>query len=271
MRVVVLVGPSGTGKSYQAVHLSKTKKINYIIDDGLLIKGNKVVAGYSAKREKSKMAAVKRALFLAEIHREEVKKALNKEKPEGILVLGTSEKMVNAIVEALELGEITEKVFIQDIVTEEEIKLAKKIRKKEGKHVIPVPTFEIKKDFSGYFLNPLRVLKKLGKGDYQELEEKSVVRPTFSYMGKYTISDRVIRDLIFYTANKIIGVYKVENVDIVNTHGGLIIELEVKILYGNPIRPLMERLQEQVKHEVEEMTSFNIIAVDVAVKSLVIS
>ncbi|AKL93862.1 hypothetical protein CACET_c03460 [Clostridium aceticum] len=270
MKVVVLVGSSGTGKSYQAVHLSKIKKINYIIDDGLLIKGNKVVAGYSAKREKSKMAAVKRALFLSENHKEEVTKALKKENPEEILVLGTSEKMVNAIVKTLELGEITEKVFIQDIATEEEIKLAKKVRNKEGKHVIPVPTFEIKKDFSGYFLNPLRVLRKLGKGEHQELEERSVVRPTFSYMGKYTISDKVIRELVLYTANKIIGVYKVENVDITNMHAGLIIQLDVKIIYGNPIRPLMERLQEQVKYEVEEMTSFNIMAVDVAVKSLVI-
>ncbi|SNS84325.1 Uncharacterized conserved protein YloU, alkaline shock protein (Asp23) family [Anaerovirgula multivorans] len=270
MRVVVLVGTSGTGKSYQAMRLAKEKNIKYIIDDGLLIKENKVIAGYSAKREKSKMGAVKRALFIDEEHRKEVIETIAQEKPQGILILGTSEKMVKSIVKTLDLGEVTERVFIEEISSEEEIKIAKKTRRKEGKHVIPVPTFEIKKDFSGYFLNPLKVFKKFGKGDGQDSEEKSVVRPTFSYMGKYTISDKVIKDLIFYAANKVIGIYKIDSIDITNTQAGLIIEMDVKIVYGNPIRPLIECLQEQVKLEVERMTSFNILAVHVAVKNLVI-
>lgn len=270
MRTVVLIGSSGTGKSYQAMQLAKEKNIQYIIDDGLLIKENKVVAGYSAKREKSKMGAIKRALFIHEKHREEVLKAIEIEKPQSILVLGTSEKMVGSIVKTLKLGEITEKVLIEDIASEEEIKTARKTRKKEGKHVIPVPTFEIKKDFSGYFLNPLKIFKRFGKEEAQELAEKSVVRPTFSYMGKYTISDKVIRDLIFYAANKVIGVYKIEAVEINNIPAGLVIELDVIIVYGNPIRPLMECLQQQVKYEVEEMTSFNILAVHVHVKNMVI-
>lgn len=270
MRVIVLIGTSGTGKSYQAIHLAKGKDIKYMIDDGLLIKGNKVIAGFSAKREKTKMAAVRRALFMDESHRMKVKDALARERPEDILILGTSEKMVNNIVKILELGEITEKVFIEDISTGEEIKIAKKTRKNEGKHVIPVPTFEIKKDFSGYFLNPLRVLKRLGKEGTQEVEEKSVVRPTFSYLGKYTISNRVIRDLIFHAANKVIGIYKIENLEIRNLQVGLIIDIDVKAVYGNPLPPLMQCLQEQIKYEVEEMTSLNIVAVDVSVKNLAI-
>ncbi|MCC5912292.1 MAG: Asp23/Gls24 family envelope stress response protein [Clostridiaceae bacterium] len=269
MRVIVLVGSSGTGKSYQAMNIAKVKNIKYIIDDGLLIKENKVLEGSSAKREKSKMAAVKRALFIEEDHRKKTIETLKKENPEGILVLGTSDKMVERITKALELGEIQEKIFIQDVASQEEILIAKKSRKKEGKHIIPVPTFEIKKEFSGYFLNPLRAFKKRGKGEVQELEEKSVVRPTFSYMGKYTISDRVIRDLIFYAANKVIGIYKVEKIDIDNTKIGLIIEMEVKVVYGNPIKPLMERLQEEIIYEIEGMTSLNIVSVNVLVKSLI--
>ena len=270
LKVTVLIGSSGTGKSYQAIYLAKDRNIRYMIDDGLLIKGNKVLAGFSAKREKTKMAAVRRALFMDRDHRSRVKAALYREKPEGILVLGTSEKMVNLIVNTLELGEISERVFIGDISTEEEIIIAKKTRKNEGKHVIPVPTFEIKKDFSGYFLNPLKVFKKIGKGGLQQIEEKSVVRPTFSYLGKYKISNRVIRDLIFYAANKVIGIYKIEKIGIQNMQVGLIIDIEVKVVYGNPIIPLMECLQEQVKYEIEEMTSLNILAVDVSVSNLVI-
>ena len=43
------------------------------------------------------------------------------------------------------------------------MKTARRIRITEGKHVIPVPTFEIKKDFSGYLLDPLQIFKSKGK------------------------------------------------------------------------------------------------------------
>lgn len=269
MRVVVLVGPSGTGKSYQAMSLANKERIEYIIDDGLLISGNKVLGGSSAKKEKTKLAAVRRALFLDNEHRNKVISILDREKPESILVIGTSNKMVEMIVDVLKLGEISKKVNIADISTNEEIKIASKVRKKEGKHVIPVPTFEIKKQFSGYFLNPLRIFKRLSKDEIQEVDEHSVVRPTFSYLGKYTISDRVIRELIHYTSSKIIGIYKIENIHITNFNVGIIIEMDTHIVYGNPIRPIIELVQERVKEEIEEMTSLNVIAVNIFVKGLV--
>ncbi len=269
VEVFVLVGPSGTGKSFQAINIAKQKNIEYIIDDGLLIKGNKVLGGSSAKREDSSMSAIKRAIFLNENHRIKVKQILERENPEKILVLGTSVKMVERIVEALGLGEIKEWVFIEEISTEEEIGLARKYRTKEGKHVIPVPTFEIKKDFSGYFLNPLRIFRSLGREDSAGAEERSVVRPTFSYMGKYFISNRVIEDLVYYAANKTIGISGISNIGITNTNQGLIIEMDARVVYGNPIRPLAKRLQEQVKMEIEGMTSFNVLTINLNIKGLI--
>ncbi|ABW19992.1 Asp23/Gls24 family envelope stress response protein [Alkaliphilus oremlandii] len=270
MEVYVLVGSSGTGKSFQSISLAKKKKIEYIIDDGLLIKGNRVLGGSSAKREKSVMGAIKRAIFVEDAHRKQVMKILEREKPSKILVLGTSSKMVESIVDTLGLGSIQEWIFIEDISTKDEIKTARRYRAKEGKHIIPVPTFEIKKDFSGYFLNPLRLLRSFGKEDVNDWEERSVVRPTFSYMGKYYISNSVIEDLVYYVANKIIGICKVNNIKIENTNSGLLIEMDTRIVYGNPIKPIVERLQEQIKIEIEGMTSFNIIAINVNVRNLVI-
>lgn len=271
MEVYVLVGPSGTGKSFRAISVAKEKNIEYIIDDGLLIKGNKVLGGISAKREKSKMSAIKRALFIDEDHREEIIHTLNREKPSKILILGTSDKMVISICKALGLGDIREWIFIEDIATKEEINLARKHRIKEGKHIIPVPTFEIKKDFSGYFLNPIKIFRnRNNKEDHHDWEERSVVRPTFSYRGKYYISNRVIEDLVYHVANKIIGIYKISSININNTNNGLLIEMDARIVYGNPIRPIVERLQEQVKLEIEDMTSFHIQSIDVNVRGLVI-
>ena len=50
MKVYSLSGKSGTGKSYQAINLCRKMNIESIIDDGLFICRNKVIAGISAKR-----------------------------------------------------------------------------------------------------------------------------------------------------------------------------------------------------------------------------
>lgn len=269
MDVTALVGASGTGKSYQAISLAKKKKIPYIIDDGLLIKGNKVLGGYSAKREKTKLSAVKRALFIEERHQKEIRQLIESENPKQILILGTSDKMVESIAKNLELPDIKEKYYIHQLVSSEEIKIARRQRVQEGKHVIPVPTFEIKKHFSGYFLNPLKVFRSLGKGGHYEVDEKSVVRPTFSYMGRYTISDRVIKELAQYAANKINGLHRVLYVDLINYNTGVVINVDAVAIYGYSLKDLSEAVQQNVKNEVEGMTSLNILAVNIFLKNLV--
>lgn len=64
MVVYALIGKSGTGKSHRAQQVSRSFGIEYIIDDGLLIKGNRIIAGKSAKKEPTKIAAIRRAVFL---------------------------------------------------------------------------------------------------------------------------------------------------------------------------------------------------------------
>lgn len=111
MRVMAFVGPSGTGKSFRAQMVAGENNISYIIDDGLLIKDNEVIAGNSAKKAPTKIETVKHALFLTEEERQEIKKAIKKYKPEGILILGTSDNMVQKIAENLGLPPI-EKQYI---------------------------------------------------------------------------------------------------------------------------------------------------------------
>lgn len=267
MKVYALIGSSGTGKSYRAMSVAYEKNLDYIIDDGLLIHGNKIVAGRSAKREATAVGAVKRALFSQGDHCLAVREAIEKRKPKGILILGTSDRMVEKIASQLHIGPIQEYVFIEEISTEEERKMAKKQRQEFGKHVIPVPTFEIKEDFSGYFIDPLKIFRKR-KDNSMDISEKSVVRPTFSYLGKYTISNKVISDLANHAALKVVGIYKVSKIDIINHGNGIIIKLEIICIYGNSVNNLTKILQKQVKDEVEYMTALNIRSIDVVVKSL---
>lgn len=268
MDIIALIGQSGSGKSYKAITLAKEKDIEYIIDDGLLIKGNKIVAGKSAKRENTKVSAIRRAIFMDQAHRKEVRNALKLHNPSKILVIGTSDKMIDKIVYALKLPDIKERIYIEEISTEEEINTARKLRKKEGKHVIPVPTFEIKKDFSGYFIDTLRIWKN--KDNFKEqVFEKSVVRPTFSYRGKYTISDGVIKELIKHAGSKVIGISRIYGIQIKNLEQGIIITFNTEVMYGNPIIPLINILQQQIIYEIENMTSLNILSVDVIVKKMI--
>ena len=76
IKVYAFVGPSGTGKSYRAQMVASEKNINFIIDDGLLIKDNQVIAGESAKKAPTKIETVKHALFYKDEEKEEIEKII---------------------------------------------------------------------------------------------------------------------------------------------------------------------------------------------------
>ena len=232
IKVYAFVGPSGTGKSYRAQMVASEKDIHFIIDDGLLIHDNEVIAGESAKKAPTKIETVKHALFYKEEEQQEIIKALKKYKPQSILILGTSDGMVQKIAANLGLPEISETVYITDVATKQEMETARRIRVTEGKHVIPVPTFQIKKDFSGYLLDPLQIFKSKGKGKDPYISEKSIIRPTFSYLGNFTISDTVFRQILEYLASKTPAIYKILKLRVENYGDGVKIYMEVTVYYG---------------------------------------
>ena len=268
IKVYAFVGPSGTGKSYRAQMVASEKGINFIIDDGLLIKDNEVVAGESAKKAPTKIATVKHALFLEEEEKTAVEKALKKYKPSKILILGTSDGMVQKIASNLDLPPISETIYINDVATEEEMQTARHIRVTEGKHVIPVPTFELKKDFSGFLLDPLQIFKSKGAGQKPYISEKTIIRPTFSYLGNFTISDTVFRQIIEYLAEKMPEIYKVVRTRVTSTDAGPSIYMEVIVMYGSNIQEVLKEFKQKAKREIENLTAMNVESLEVVAKSL---
>lgn len=268
MDIYALIGKSGTGKSYKAQYVSRDYGIEYIIDDGLLISGTRVVAGTSAKKESTKVAAIRRAIFSDASHRKEVREAIERLHPSSILVLGTSDEMVDRILQSLGLPPPVKKIYIEDISTRREMDTASRVRKEQGKHVIPVPTFAIKKDFSGYFIDSIKNFAKRDKEQPSEDIEKTVVRPTFSYLGRYTISDNVIKSMAAFAGQKAKGVHKITKVSIENTQQGLKITMDLSIDYGYIIPQVIEEMRAIVKNEIEHMTAFNILEINVNVRTL---
>jgi uncharacterized alkaline shock family protein YloU len=266
MKVYAFVGPSGTGKSYRAQLVASENNIHYIIDDGLLIDENEVLAGTSAKKAPTKIETIRHALFIEEKEQKEMKKALKKYKPDSLLILGTSDKMIEKIRESLGLPELEKTIYITDVATEEEMERARNIRVTQGKHVIPVPTFEIKKDFSGYLLDPLQIFKS--KDGNQYISEKSIIRPTFSYLGKFTISDSVFRQIAEQTARKMPGIYSVTRTRVENYGDGISIYMEAVLNYGNNIIEVLNEFRSKTKKEIEKQTSMNVEKVDLVAKGI---
>ena len=121
MDVIALVGPSGTGKSHRALIVAHKYDADVIIDDGILIKEGKILAGRSAKHEKSRIMAVRRAIFILPGHAAEVRTALEQAAPRRVLIIGTSENMAHKIAKILKLPPIERIIRIEDIATKAEM------------------------------------------------------------------------------------------------------------------------------------------------------
>lgn len=268
MKVYTLTGKSGTGKSYQALNLCKEKNIESIIDDGLFICNNVVEAGISAKRQATMVGAIKTALFTSDEHAESVRTKIKEVNPSSILIIGTSDKMTDKIVARLDLPPVSERIYIEDISTEDDREAAAKQREVLGKHVIPVPAPQLKRDFAGYFLDPMRIFKGLNIFGKAQYSEKTVVRPTFSYMGEFFISDRVITDIASCVGRECDGIAEVTKV-YENTHpDNLLVEVDVLVDTGCRIFDAVTQFQQKFFDTVEQMTAFNVVRVDVTVKGI---
>lgn len=264
MEVYAFVGPSGTGKSHNAQNVAFEYGIDYIIDDALLIKKNKVIAGKSAKTEPTKIGSVKSAIFTDNTKRNNMIKAIWAEKIDKILILGTSNEMVDRIAENLKLPNVCKRIYISEVSSEEQIKSARKQRIEEGKHVIPVPTFEIKEQFSGYFMDPIKMFEKKDK----VYREKSVIRPTFSYLGNYVISDKVLKEIVLQEGIKADGITKIGKVDIEKFIDGIKFKIDINIKFGSNIPESVGKFQKLIAKNIDYMTGINIFSIDVNVKGI---
>ena len=267
MKVYALVGKSGTGKSYQAQNLCRELKIKGIIDDGLFIYENKVISGISAKRQDTKIGAVKTALFHKPEHQEEVAASIKKIKPKSLLIIGTSDGMVERIAKRLELPEIFSTIYITDITTEEEREIAYRQRHDLGKHVIPAPAFQLKRQFSGYFMSPLLLWKdwNANKGG---MAEKSVVRPTYSYLGDYKLSDKVFADIVNCVGTELDGVAEISRVIAVTVSEGVELMAVVYMQSGHNMMKAVKELQSRSAKIIEEMTAFTVNRFNIEIRGL---
>lgn len=165
------------------------------------------------------------------------------------------------------------------MTTEEERQIAAHYRIDEGEHVIPAPVGQLRRDFAGYFMDPIKQFINRARGNSVEagdddredetLNDCTVVRPAFSYFGSFTISEQVIRDIVRITAEKY-GSYLVV-VDRMNNgkQAHISVTIDVMTIRDKEAIDMCAELQKDVYEALEKMTAFTIESVNVRIRYIV--
>ncbi|MDK2882416.1 MAG: hypothetical protein PWP58_752 [Bacillota bacterium] len=271
MEVYALIGPSGTGKSHRAQAVAYTHNIETILDDGLLIHGSRIVAGVSAKREPTKLQAIRRAIFTDPQHASSVRAKLAELNPARLLVIATSDRMLERVSERLGLPPPTRVIRIEEVATPRQIARALEARAREGKHVIPVPTIEVKKNLPGILVDPLHYFfPRTGRGQPLKRGEKSIVRPAFSYIGRLYIAESAICALARELVRGMPGLSRVLKTTVVEERHEIWLGVDVSVAGYIEIPPLLYGIQHRLKEGLEELTGLVVRRVDVAARAIVL-
>ncbi|HAP43882.1 MAG: hypothetical protein A2087_02290 [Spirochaetes bacterium GWD1_61_31] len=269
VRVFALVGESGTGKSFRAKLVSQKFGIDLLIDDGVLIRNEAIVAGHSAKHEKNYMAAVKTALFHDKTHRDEVARYLQRHRWKKILLIGTSERMVRKIAERLQLPHPFKIIKIEDIASREEIEKAVQSRKVEGKHVIPVPAIEIKRSYPRIFYDSIRVFFQKNAGanilNPPKLYEKSVVRPEFSKRGRIAISESALSQMVIHCVDEFNHTIRIQKITVKSDSQGYRLTVVIDVPFGTQLSGNIHKLQHYIIDSIERYTGILIEEVNLVI------
>lgn len=269
-KVFALVGRSGTGKSFRAELLARRFGIDVIIDDGLAISNQRILAGKSAKKEHRKFSAVKTALFSDPEHAREVIESLRAENIKKVLIVATSEKMARIIARRLHFPDPGRWIKIEDIATREEIEAASRSRSVAGKHIIPVPAVEVKREHSHIFLNSIQIFLRRrfffgrGKSSY----EKTLVRPSYSNKGLVRISESALSQMVIHCVNEYNPEIKISKIIVTEENNGYKLEVVVRLPFGMKISGWIHGLQLYILENIEHFTGLDLQEVNVTVGAI---
>ena len=131
---------------------------------------------------------------------------------------------------------------------------------------------EIKHEFSGYLTEPLaRLWQRFDLGNVFSSSsaqnpidyDRTVVRPTFSTLGSYAMSDQAMKDLVSVLALKVDGVADVVAQKVRKEPYGVILDLDLAIFYGSSTQSVLAETQTAVSAGVELFTAVNVLAANV--------
>lgn len=270
VKVYALVGSTGTGKSFRARLIMEKYNIPLMVDDGLLIKDQSVLAGKSAKREKNRITAVKRAILEDLDHARALRDALANEEFPAILLIGTSDKMVKIIAERLDLHDPDETIYINDVATQDEIAAARYSRKIEGKHVIPVPVIEVKNDPEHQILESIQFFLKSHPLFFwrNRKVEKTIVQTQYSRRGRLSLSEAALSQMVMHAIHEFDARVHIEKIRIESCDPYYEVVIRLSIPYGLSIPDILVRLHEYIITRIERYSGIHLRRLDLDVSTV---
>jgi uncharacterized alkaline shock family protein YloU len=97
-----------------------------------------------------------------------------------------------------------------------------------------------------------------------------VVRPTFSTLGSYSISDEAIGDIARIILRRSVpGVSELLFFTVEKQSFGVVLSMELSLFYGFSAQNVLREVQEKVGKGIEDFTSINIVLTNVKAKRLI--
>lgn len=267
VRVMALVGRSGTGKSFRAQLINSRYDMDLIIDDGLLIRDQKILAGHSAKVATNAISAVKAAVFYDPLAAQAAKQRIAALRPHRVLVLGTSEKMIQAITRRLGLPIPHKYLYIEDIATREEIQAARTARESEGKHIIPVPPVEVRRNYTNMAIDAIKILWQRGVRRRKSVVfEKTVVLR--EHHGAVSVSETALTQMVAHCLDEQDPRLQLSRVIISKSTGTWALEVIVEVPRGMPMGSNLHELRNLIMYSLQRYAGLVLRRVDITVGTI---
>ncbi|MBR1438752.1 MAG: Asp23/Gls24 family envelope stress response protein [Synergistaceae bacterium] len=266
IEVTAFVGPAGTGKSHRATMVARQNGIDVIIDDGLVISRGRILAGRSAKSEINRLRAIKRAIFEYPEHRDEVANYLSKNSPAKLMILATSDGMIDKITGRLGLNHPVRTISITDVSSPEEIEAALRERKEKKQHVVPAAKAQIQQNFAGKLVSQIR---GFFKGREKDESRNTIVKPLFSFNGRVTIGSDAILEMTRKLLELRNHVRKIRDIDIETDEDKISLSVELDLnLSGMSALSIAKTLQRKLRMGLSYFTGMEIRQVNIRVNEI---
>ncbi len=267
MRVTALIGRSGTGKSFRAQLIATHHGMDLIIDDGLLIRNQKILGGRSAKVANNALAAVKTAVFHDPRAAQGARRWIAAIRPRRVLVLGTSARMVQLITRRLALPAPHRYLHIEEIASRAEIDAARAARESEGKHIIPVPPVEVRRDYAHMAIDAIRIFWQRGvlRNKGMVFEKTEVIGGS---RGAVSVSEAALTQMVAHCLHEHDPSLRLARVIVSKSTGAWALEVIVDVPSGAAAGPGLHDLRELIMSSLQRYAGLVLSQVDVTVGSL---
>jgi uncharacterized alkaline shock family protein YloU len=181
--------------------------------------------------------------------------------------------MVNKIAARLQLPPPHKFVKIEDIATQDEIEKAIRTRRIEGKHVIPVPSIEIKRSYPQIFYKAINIFKQKARlpliSPIPRMHEKSVVRPESSKRGKVEISEAALSQMVIHCAAEKKPEIRIKKIVVRDDERGYRLVITINVPYTSQLGGDIHDLQQYIIDNIERYTGILIEEVNIVIDKII--